>query len=408
MLLLLNIAAAGPAAWLVRLSINLTVRRLDVWKTASTAAFTTDACQLTLFQAGISPSAHLLPAVGLLASAAAIWLVATGVFVVRLRLPALGLLGAFSGAACLLPAYTAFLSRYPHPLLCPPFLAVFSCHLLNTVIAGSVLLGQRRSPVPVQGQSRAEPVYLVVTSILVSVLALSMTGMLTYGQLAGHTHQQDPVIRFARLDAAPTFDIPIGERDPQYGTRKAPYPLVIFSDFQCPGCRALEKQLKLLVQANPGLLKLVYKHYPLSTDCNSILKGNLHPMACQAARAASAAFFVGGNDAFWEYGELLFTNQKHLNNRPWLDYAKRVDLDLQQFEEQLAEGSEADIKVLEDLILGIELKLGGITPHLFFLGKRIPRYYFGAERVFTLEDVIAITYPGTKVELRLPGPINAN
>ena len=136
-----------------------------------------------------------------------------------------------------------------------------------------------------------------------------------------------------------------------------------------------EKFLRLVVQRNRKVLKLVYKAYPLAMGCNPQLTQSLHPMACEAARAAYAAYFIGGNRTFMEYSHLLFTHQK---------------------------GSLADKKVKRDVKLGNKLNLRG-TPEIFFQKKRMSAYLEGAYFVKVLEDLIRLYNPGRdNLRLKLP------
>ena len=149
------------------------------------------------------------------------------------------------------------------------------------------------------------------------------------------------------------------------------------------------------------MLKLIYKTYPLSTDCNSFIVSNLHPMGCQAARAAQAAFLLGGNQAFLAYAELLFKNQKLFNQSPWLDFASKLNLDRARFQELLKEGSPANRRLEKDVKEGQELKLTG-TPLLIFEKKRIPEEYLNLSLVKVLEELISTNHPDRKGATLIP------
>lgn len=113
--------------------------------------------------------------------------------------------------------------------------------------------------------------------------------------------------------------IPVRDDDPilpaMPGTRMT---LVLFSDLQCPHCLAFEKNL-----ANEFLplfqfhLRVVFKHFPLCSECNpeaEAKNANMHPMACQAAYLAEAVRMQAGSTGFW-------IAKKHLKLRkePWSD-----------------------------------------------------------------------------------------
>lgn len=84
------------------------------------------------------------------------------------------------------------------------------------------------------------------------------------------------------------------------GPEVAPVRVVIFSDYQCPECKVMERQVMDVVAKHPNV-SVSAKHFPFCTDCNKYMPpgNNKHPNACRAARAAEAAGKVGGGEAFW-------------------------------------------------------------------------------------------------------------
>jgi protein-disulfide isomerase len=126
-------------------------------------------------------------------------------------------------------------------------------------------------------------------------------------------------------------------------------------------------------------------------------------MACQAGRAAYAAFMLGGNEAFSAYTELLFRNQNRLKKEPWLEFAEKLNLDKERFKDLIKDGSEADKKIQKDLKLGLDLNLMG-TPQLVFEKRKIPAKYRGPGLINLLQDLIR-TYHPDQAEIRLRGLI---
>ena len=66
------------------------------------------------------------------------------------------------------------------------------------------------------------------------------------------------------------------------GTSDAPL-ILVFSDYECPACRRLERSLDSLWQERPERFTEVLRHYPLS----------IHPNAVNAAIAAECAATIG-------------------------------------------------------------------------------------------------------------------
>jgi protein-disulfide isomerase len=143
---------------------------------------------------------------------------------------------------------------------------------------------------------------------------------------------------------------------PVFGDPNAPVTIVEFSDFECPFCSRGGNTVKELVKANPGKVKVVFKHYPLDFHKNA-------PLASQASMAA------GNQGKFWEYHDLLFANQKALQ-RPDLErYAEQLGLNMDKFRADL--DSPAAAKQLEmDKADGNAVAVRG-TPHFFLNGSRM-------------------------------------
>lgn len=91
--------------------------------------------------------------------------------------------------------------------------------------------------------------------------------------------------------AAELFDHP---GDPVLGNPEGDVPLVIFTDYRCPFCRATEADLAALVAEDRGL-KVVVKHYPV-----------LAPDSTVAAAFALAVRDLGGDAAHGEAHARLF------------------------------------------------------------------------------------------------------
>ena len=54
--------------------------------------------------------------------------------------------------------------------------------------------------------------------------------------------------------------------------------VVIFSDYQCPHCRAAHEAYKGLMRSTPatGQVRFVLKHFPLEGECNSYAPNGGH------------------------------------------------------------------------------------------------------------------------------------
>lgn len=90
------------------------------------------------------------------------------------------------------------------------------------------------------------------------------------------------------------------------GPEEAAIRIVMFTDFQCRDCRAIEGQITQIV-AGRSDVSVSVKHFPFCVDCNPFVSQSLHRNACWAARAAEAAGLLWGNDGFWSMFDRLFS-----------------------------------------------------------------------------------------------------
>ena len=141
--------------------------------------------------------------------------------------------------------------------------------------------------------------------------------------------------------------------------------IVEFSDFQCPYCVQAFRDLRDLVRTRSEV-SLVFRHYPLDATCNVHVTRSLHPDACLAACAAECA---GRQSRFWEYHDVLFENNEHLDRESLFRYARDMQLDLGAFRTCLDDPATR-ARIGEDVEAG---KRAGITstPTIFFNGRTI-------------------------------------
>lgn len=95
--------------------------------------------------------------------------------------------------------------------------------------------------------------------------------------------------------------------------KAAPIQMIIFSDFQCPACKALSKMIHPLMKRYKENLNIDYYFYPLDPACNSKMTRSLHPFACKAAY-----FTYCTRDKFIETHDLVFDNQNDLSDE-WIE-----------------------------------------------------------------------------------------
>ena len=141
--------------------------------------------------------------------------------------------------------------------------------------------------------------------------------------------------------------------------------IVEFSDFQCPFCVQAFRDLRDLVRTRPEV-SLVFRHYPLDAACNTRMKHTVHPDACLAACAAECA---GRQGHFWEYHDVLFENNEHLERDSLFRYARDMNLDLTAFRVCIDDPATR-ARVGEDVEAGVRAGVNS-TPTIFFNGRAI-------------------------------------
>jgi protein-disulfide isomerase len=107
--------------------------------------------------------------------------------------------------------------------------------------------------------------------------------------------------------------------------------VVVYGDYECPFCAALELRLRDLP------LRVAFRHFPVR---------GTHPRAFAAACAAEAAGLQG---AFWGMHDALFDDQGRLEDPHLWARAERLGMDLARFDrdrrgDAVAERIAADVR----------------------------------------------------------------
>lgn len=88
--------------------------------------------------------------------------------------------------------------------------------------------------------------------------------------------------------------------------------MVVFADYQCEACRALQTAIDELNGDATKSVTVVYRHFPLT---------NIHPAALEAALAAECA---GEQGQFKAMHRVLYSNQAVVGRLPWRDFGDSV------------------------------------------------------------------------------------
>jgi protein-disulfide isomerase len=126
--------------------------------------------------------------------------------------------------------------------------------------------------------------------------------------------------------------------------------VVVYADFECPFCAALDERLRDLS------LRVAFRHFPVRST---------HPRARAASAAAEAAAAQG---AFWAMHDALFADQGRLEDPHLWQRAERLGLDVARFDaDRRSEAVQQRIDA--DFRAGVRAGVA-TTPTLFADGER--------------------------------------
>ncbi len=159
------------------------------------------------------------------------------------------------------------------------------------------------------------------------------------------------------------------------GDMLAPVTVEVFSDFECPACRAAVPEIEKILAAHPEKVRVLFFHFPLSAH-------RFSPLAHQAAECAAR------QGHFWPYHDKLYAKQSEWTvvaspTELLLEYARDQGMDLDRFAACLT-NAEVALSVQEDRRYGDALRVNS-TPTFFINGERfvggVELAKGGAERI---------------------------
>jgi protein-disulfide isomerase len=146
----------------------------------------------------------------------------------------------------------------------------------------------------------------------------------------------------------------IEPKDMIVGDPKAPVTIVEFGDYESDACAKANEVVKELLEAFPGKIKFVFRHFPLT---------RVHQKAHKAAEAAIGA---GQEGLFWEMHQELFAHRRNLGVISLKSYAKDIGVKNKRYLEDLINGLYG-WNVQADLMEG--LKMGVRDIPVFFINN---------------------------------------
>jgi len=137
-----------------------------------------------------------------------------------------------------------------------------------------------------------------------------------------------------------------------------------FTDYQCPYCSMSHTMLKRLVSEVDGV-RVIHHDFPLNSQCNSLMKGVVHPNSCTAVYYARAAKKQG---KYWDYMSLLFENQENISEATCLDFGKKLNLNIDKLKKD-AHSQEVKDDLKADIDNASSLNINATPTYLIGMKK---------------------------------------
>ena len=167
---------------------------------------------------------------------------------------------------------------------------------------------------------------------------------------------------------------PVTDLDHVQGDGSALVTLIEYGDFECPSCGKAYPVLKRVKQRLGDRLRFVFRNFPIAQN---------HPHAEHAAEAAESVATLGGNQAFWTMHDLLFENQKALDDDSLAGYAEEAGVDGRAVLLDLAD-ARYQRYVRDSFMNGVRSGVNG-TPTFYINGVRHDDSYEAAVLIEALE-----------------------
>ena len=186
-----------------------------------------------------------------------------------------------------------------------------------------------------------------VTSALMVTCAVIVTVVVVRREMLAGTQG-----RFERVENWQRFM----RTEDRANARQGDVVVVTFADYQCPGCRLFDEQLRRVNADFRGRLKRVYRHLPLP----------MHAHAWDAARAGECSRDQG---RFEVMDSVLFANQSRIGTLSWQQLAHQAGVPDTAVLRKCMEGRFTDARIAEDTLLASREGIRG-TPTVLLNGIR--------------------------------------
>ena len=172
---------------------------------------------------------------------------------------------------------------------------------------------------------------------------------------------------------------PVSASEHIQGSPSAPITIIEYSDLECPYCKVFHQVMnQYMASKQDGEVAWVYRHFPLDS---------IHTKARPEAVAAECANSLGGNTAFWQFIDELFTitpSNDGLDLAQLPVIAEKIGLDVTAFNTCLDSEAPAE-QVADDYNRGLEIGVDG-TPFVIVVGPSGQAYPIFRQDPSTIEE----------------------
>ncbi len=132
-------------------------------------------------------------------------------------------------------------------------------------------------------------------------------------------------------------NIPTGvtqDGHPWIGAENPELEIMEFSDYRCFQCKKMHYFLRRLIEAHPGKIRLVHRHFPMDHIINPLVTKPYHS---GAAKLSILAIYAVEHGKFWEMNDYLFGLSKEIKALNMKIIASDVGLDFEKMRYALSD-----------------------------------------------------------------------
>ncbi|MEL6349966.1 MAG: vitamin K epoxide reductase family protein [Myxococcota bacterium] len=267
----------------------------------------------------------------------------------------------WTGGASVL--YSAFLAYVSHSVLGKWCLFCISLYGFNTLLAiAGYMWNQAAAQAPETEESDTSLQTMLSAGAVVFIAVMLIANNGSSSSTPTPSDVAANPTSLASLFEATGGAMTLDGSEPILGDPTAAYTLVEFADFECPYCGQVSPELKDLIGSNPDV-RLLYKHYPISSICNENVGREGHVNACGAAKASECA---RQQQRFWDLSRMMYMNQRNLTDSDLRFMAQQVNLNMDAFESCMAD-PVTETAIRTDVAHATQIGVSG-TPTLFLKG----------------------------------------